>query len=367
MTIRRAAVLLVIVSMLASLPVVTTPAPGTAASASACRVKNLDTNVTKYSLQESVTLARSGHRLTGRGTGHGITYIGKSLRIRGVHSKTSGRPTLDADRRGSVLTIQKGASVVIKDLRIRDGKAASGGGVLNLGALVLEGSTAVRGNTATGNGGGVMNHGTLRLKDFAVVSGNIASNGGGAGNAYTGTLVLNDSSSIHGNTASSQMGGGVDNDGILTLNDLSSIHYNVAKQAGGVFNIGTITLNDSSSIHHNTASSENGGGVSNYAHLTLNGSSSISVNEASRDGGGVRNYAYLTLNDSSSIHHNTSGYDGGGVWNGGPLTLNDSSSIHHNAAAWSGGGYHDRYSYVVGDICGPPGNVHGNSPDDCSP
>ena len=367
MTIRRAAVVLVLAPLLASLLVIDDPAPGTAASTSACRVKNLDTGVATRSLQESVPLARNGHRLTVRGTCHGTTLIDKSLRIRGIHGKTWGRPALDAEREGRVLTIHPGVRVVIGDLRIRDGMAASGGGIINHGTLILKGSTAVRGNTATGNGGGIMNHGILRLKDAATISGNTAGHGGGAGNAYTGTIELYDSSSIHDNIASSQIAGGVDNDGTLTLNDSSSIHHNVARQGGGVFNLGTLTLNDSSSIHYNTASSENGGGVSNYARLTLNDSSSIWGNEALREGGGLRNYAYLTLNDSSSIHHNTSGYDGGGVWNGGPLTLNDSSSIHHNAATRSGGGYHDRFSDVAGDICGPAGNVHDNSPDDCSP
>jgi hypothetical protein len=32
-----------------------------------------------------------------------------------------------------------------------------------------------------------------------------------------------------------------------------------------------------------------------------------------------------------------------------------------------GGGYHDWDAFVVGDTCGPTGNVYANRPDDCSP
>jgi hypothetical protein len=99
-TVRRTAVLMVMALVLASQMVVATALPATAASATTCRVRNLGTNVTKLSLQGSVTLARNGHRLTVRGTCHGVTDMGKNLRITGVTSETTGRPTLDADRKG---------------------------------------------------------------------------------------------------------------------------------------------------------------------------------------------------------------------------------------------------------------------------
>lgn len=287
--IRPFAALLPAAALLASFVAAVASPSDAVASATACRVENLDSGVTKQSLQEAVTLARGGHRLTVRGTCNGVTIIGKHLSITGIRTNASGRPTLDGDGQGSVLTIDHGVRVVIKDLHVRGGMAAKGGGVFNRGTLVLTGSTLISGNTASGSGGGVMNHhGTLRLKDNTAISGNAANNGGGVGNTHIGTVTLHGSGSIHHNIASGLIGGGVDNDGTLTLDDSSSIHHNVARQAGGVYNIGTLTLNDSSSIHHNTAGSK-------------------------------------------------------------------------------GGGYHDRHSFVVGDIRCPTWKVHDNSPDDCSP
>jgi hypothetical protein len=106
-------------------------------------------------------------------------------------------------------------------------------------------------------------------------------------------------------------------------------------------------MNDTSSIHGNRGVV--GGGVSNegFGSLTMNDSSSIHDNRANERGGGVAGVD-LTMNDASSIHDNravaadgTPG-QGGGIWYG------------------SGSGDH-----VVGVTCGPGGNVHGNSPDDC--
>ena len=76
---RRALALLVSAALSASLLVALVGAPAAAASPTACRVKNLDTGVTKRNLQKAVRAARKGHRLTVRGTCHGTTSIGKRL------------------------------------------------------------------------------------------------------------------------------------------------------------------------------------------------------------------------------------------------------------------------------------------------
>lgn len=365
-SVRRAMAVLVGLTVLAWLAVAVEAGSGAVMSATGCAVTDLDTGLTRSTLQAAVAQSRSGHRLTVRGTCHGVTTIDRSLTIKGVQSDDSGRPTLDGGGRGSVITIPAGTTVAIEDLDIRHGLAASGGGVLNRGDLVLGGSTVIRDNTATRSGGGVMNErGSLSLTDTAAIRDNQAMNGGGVSNAPAASLTLDAWSSIHHNTAIGQIGGGVDNDGLMELGGHSSIHHNSARQGGGIFNIGTVTLDGFSSIHHNTASRDDGGGVANYAFLTLNGSSSIRANGAFVSGGGVHNYAYLTLNDTSSIEHNRAGESGGGVWSGGPLALNDSSSIDHNVAGLVGGGLVDGFGYASGNECGPSGNVRHNSPDDC--
>jgi len=124
---------------------------------------------------------------------------------------------------------------------------------------------------------------------------------------------------------------------------------------------------------------EQGGVYVEDGILTMNDDSSIFGNEA-RGGGGVSLWiAQLVMNDTSSIHDNRARGSGGGVHTGGAygagsVTLNDASSIHDNRAVaadgspglggglWSG---HRERATLVGVVCGPGGNVHGNSPDDC--
>jgi hypothetical protein len=107
----------------------------------------------------------------------------------------------------------------------------------------------------------------------------------------------------------------------------------------------------------------NGGGIRNEGTLTLSDSSSIRGNETEY-GGGIYNYGTLTLRSSSSISDNDARL-GGGVYNRGTLTLKDSSALHHNTASAAGGGIFDSDGTWDGVICGPGGNVHDNSPDDC--
>jgi hypothetical protein len=216
--------------LIAALLVPLVASSATAASPSACRVKNVKTGKVTKSLQAAVKKARRGHRLTVRGICHGSTYVGKSLSIAGVRTKGSGRPTLDADAKDTVLKVKLGVRVTITDLRIRDGKAARGG-VFTDGVLTMWGSSSIRGNQASLGGGGVDTDGVLRLRG---------------------------SSSIRDNETDGE-GGGVRNGDDLVLHDTSSISGNEAEHGGGVWSDGAITMKDSSSIHHNTASTGGGG------------------------------------------------------------------------------------------------------------
>ena len=113
---RRALTLLTAGLLVAALlvPVVATEVG--AAAPKACRVKNLKTGKVTKNLAKAVRLARKGHRLTVRGTCHGRTYVGKSLSVKGVRVKGSGRPTLDADDKGRVLTIKAGVGYTDESL-----------------------------------------------------------------------------------------------------------------------------------------------------------------------------------------------------------------------------------------------------------
>jgi predicted outer membrane repeat protein len=234
--------------------------PAAAASPTACRVKNLDTGITKASLQKAHDAARAGHRLTVRGTCAGITTIRKNLAITGIRTATSGRPILDGKLNGTVVTLRPDVVVTMRGLTIRSGATPDfGGGIVNRGTLVLR-DVIVRGNTA-GGGAGVFNDdlAILTLNGSSSISGNTT--GWAGGGVYNfGVLRLNSRSAIRGNTA--DWGGGIHNEdpATLTLNGSSSITGNTAYGGGGVFNDGTLKMTDASRISQNTAD-EHGGGI----------------------------------------------------------------------------------------------------------
>jgi hypothetical protein len=249
-------------SLITALAMVATifAAPASAASPTACRVKNISTGVTKPSLQKAVKAAKAGHRLTLRGTCKGRTTFAKSLSVKGVRTAKSGAPTLDGKKLGTVVTVKKGAKVALRGLTIRGGGtvAASatqlevdGGGIYNAGALVLKNVT-VRNNTAN-QGAGAWNHGKLTLLGSTAFRGNTAHYGAGIYNYandsqpdWNGILVMKEKSSIRGNNAvhspddgpGSGLGGGVMNDGAkLTMKGSSTIRKNTAVAGGGLYTI----------------------------------------------------------------------------------------------------------------------------------
>jgi peptidoglycan/xylan/chitin deacetylase (PgdA/CDA1 family) len=195
----------------------------------ACHIRNRESDRVSGSLAAAVKAARKGHHLTVRGTCVGSTAIGKDLTLRGVSTKDSGPPTLDGRRRGTVLTVRRGATVTLRELGIIRGKARSGGGVVNLGSLTLL-ATDVSRNRARTFGGGILNRGGLVIGGDSTVRGNRAKDGAGLTNR--GTASLRGGSSITRNDASGY-GGGVYNKGHLAMSAGSVVARNEAGTAGG--------------------------------------------------------------------------------------------------------------------------------------
>ena len=69
--------------------------------------------------------AKPGAHLVVKGTCLGGTFIDKSLAIRGVKTRRTGKPILDGHDRARVLTIKPKVKVSIQSLVIRDGKPAA--------------------------------------------------------------------------------------------------------------------------------------------------------------------------------------------------------------------------------------------------
>lgn len=249
-----------------------------------CQVVNVPPKRTVYSsstyenaLGTAISEASAGDTLQVKGICHGNFVIDKNLTLIGPASDNQ-QATLDADTQGSVLTVEEGVTVAIKNVTVTRGVGSHpdyrgrlyGGGIFNSGTLTLKNS-AVIGNTASGPtdgaygaGAGIWNIGTLTLSNSRVE--NNSTRGPGGGIASLGTVTLNDST-INGNSANgiyNPNGGGIYNGGTLTLNGSSSVWGNSAAfYGGGIDNTGTVTLNDSSTVSGNTADGM-GGGIYSY-------------------------------------------------------------------------------------------------------
>ncbi len=204
----------------------------------------------------------------------------------------------------------------------------NGGGLNNHGGNLTISHSRVSGNSSNGSGGGIYNFaGASATVSDSSLSGNSAFFGGGICNV--GTLMLSNST-LSGNSAF--FGGGICNYGTLTLGNSTTLSGNSAVEGGGVSNYGTLMLSNST-LSGNSAG--DGGGICNYGTLMLS-NSTLSGNSASGDGGGIYNFGTLSL-DLSDFLNNTAGLFGGGVANFRTMTV-DHSDFLNNSAVISGGG-----------------------------
>jgi hypothetical protein len=219
---------------------------------------------------------------------------------------------------------------------------------------------------ANGTGRVFNNFGDLTLRNVTVtggrVTGRIGAEGGGI-RVSAGSVVLNGNTAIDGNSALHGGGVRVDAGASLTMNDASTVSNNSATKVGepGVSNgggggievkSGTVIMNGSSTVRKNIAAGSialGGGVLINVGFVTMNGSSAITENST-----GPESFPGTGR--------------GGGVYfvNGGSLTLNASASITGNSATSDGGGIY-RVDGNFGTIAGVTAtNVATNTPNNCS-
>jgi uncharacterized repeat protein (TIGR01451 family) len=160
-------------------------------------------------LTAALASVSDGDTLAIQGTCKGTYELAHSLTLAG-----SAGGTLDGQGAGTVLTIDAGYLVAIRDLMVTGGNGISAGGILNNGTLTLTDST-VSGNSATPGtspnfgGGGIVNQGGSVTLTNSTVSGNSASvasvrNGVGGILSLGGSLTLTDST-VSGNSATSEV------------------------------------------------------------------------------------------------------------------------------------------------------------------
>ena len=230
------------------------------ASAATCSVKNRTTSVTYSDLQAAVTAAGNGDTLRVGGTCDAPVVVTKNLtltnRVPGVNGIIQGTHLV------TPLTVAYGATVVVRNLTLVGGggfypysSAYLGGGILNQGALTLDGSTLVTGNIAS-YGGGIFNEGGfLHVTGHTRITNNYYS---GIAN-YFGVVVVNGHAVISGNDGAGIVNtkGSIDGTGSATLS-LSGHATVTGNTGGGVVNdcLASLTV-----IHHARVVGNTGGDV----------------------------------------------------------------------------------------------------------
>jgi hypothetical protein len=270
----------VLASALSLALAVLTLAPPVAGAAPACKVKNTTKGVSYGTFQKAVTKAKSGDRLELRGTCAGPIGIGKSLTIVGVKTKATGTPTLTGRDTTRVLRIRAGATVSLKGLVIRDGRAAdsgtypanSGAGILVDGRAILR-NVVVRDNVAPFADAGA---GGIEVTEATEVT---------AAAGETPSLVLAGTTVLRNNLGG--WGGAIENYGRATIKDSVRIHHNQAQSGGGgIYNGEDLEIRGQVRIDHNTTPGS-GGGIYNGDALTVQGTVVIDFNDAPGGGGGI--------------------------------------------------------------------------------
>ncbi len=186
-----------------------------------------------------------------------------------------------------VMEVDGTGNLTMSDVRLTGGSINNDGG----GLLVEESGGAA----------------TLTRVD---ITGNTITGGGrfGGGVHNVGTLIM-DSSLVRGNTATGSDGGGISNIGTATITR-SSIFSNTARYGGGIHqSSGTMTV-ENTTISGNTASLE-GGGVDVVAGTATLKYSTIASNTAASGPGGGANRVGGTLAILSSIFADNSSTTGG--------------------------------------------------------
>ncbi len=192
----------------------------------------------------------------------------------GSGATTKNLVTVNGNNASVVFSVDNGAvGMSLNNLIITGGNSSVGGGIFNIGTLLVNNCTISQ-NVST-NGGGIQNDGTLTLLN-STVSGNSTSgaSGGGIANATTLTVI---NSTVSGNAASGLVsGGGIFNEGTLTVTN-STISGNSANNGGGIVNTNQLTMANSI-VSGNTAGSSTD--LGNEGTYTDNGGNQITTGVA---------------------------------------------------------------------------------------
>ncbi len=176
----------------------------------------------------------------------------------------TGTSTADSTLRGGGIRVNPGTTAALVNVTVEANTAPFGGGIYNLGTLLIENST-FRGNTATAQGGAISNNyqgsGSL-VVSTSLFENNSASDAGAILQDTRGSLVDRIQSSLFFNNTAISEGGALLVLSSLTIQE-TMLRSNTALTGGAIVNDGPLNLlnNDFTGVPANTALSGNGPNV----------------------------------------------------------------------------------------------------------
>jgi len=274
------------------------------------------------SVQAAVDAATVGDTISiGSGTYRETVHIATSLTVRGVDPSVT---ILDGNGQGPVVTVEGGVGVTMSGLTVTGGRAASGAGILNQGALTLV-NCAITGNQTTseseGYGGGIFNYGGLLAVDRSTVADNQATLGGGVLNGF-GWMTLS-RSRVMRNTAT-RLGGAIYN-GVessvridtASLADNKVVPTTADGRGGGIFSAGFAYVSRSTLSGNRVA--EVGGAIFQYQDTTILTNSTVAGNVADVGGAGIYVSGGSVLVTNGTFSGNSGTF--GAIWSNDKATL----------------------------------------------
>ena len=172
-----------------------------------------------------------------------------------------GNTVISGNDTSRIFKISYGVSLIINNMRLRNGSHTAGGSLTGGGAVYNQGeldalNVTFLGNNTNGYGGGIFNDGVLTL-NYCTFSSNQAGNGGALFNNGTADIF---NVAFTANSAGSGNGGAVYNNGSLTI-EKTTLSASTAGLGGGIYNNALMDLtNDTISGNSATGS---GGGIYN--------------------------------------------------------------------------------------------------------
>lgn len=258
-------------------------------------------------IQAALDVAKPGDGVfVGNGVYREVLTLKASVSIRGVDPTAT---VIDGGGSGPVISVPLGVGATISGFTITGGRAVSGAGIFNQGALFLS-DTVLSGNETTdpkaGYGGGLFNYGGSATLSDVRIAGNKAELGGGLLNAYGIASLVR--CTIEGNSAA-QFGGGIFNGATarLSVDTLYLKDNDVGTgRGGGIYSAG-FTYVQRSTFSGNS-SGENGGAVYQFGDVTVLTNSTLSGNRADFGGSAVYVNSGAMLITNATFANNSGGF-----------------------------------------------------------